>query len=212
MAEILDFIFSPYAESSAADIWIEVIAAVFGLASVYFATKENIWVYPTGIISTALYVYILYNFGLFGDMGINAYYFAMSIYGWYMWSRPDEEKVQLPISSHTKRERMISVVLLLVFFVILALFLKNFTPSTVPYIDALTTSIFFVGMWDMARKKLENWVFWIIGDVITVPLYLYKGLAISSLQYLVFTLLAIKGYRDWKKKLEAEKLMASSEL
>lgn len=205
MAEILDFLFAPYAAYSSLDIWLEALGVIFGLASVYFATKENILVYPTGLISTAIYVYVCYTAGLFGDMGINAYYFSMSIYGWYMWTRPAGENDLLPISSHTKKERLLSIALVVGFYVILAYVLLNFTSSTVPYIDAFTTSVFFVGMWEMARKKIENWVYWIIADVVSIPLYHYKGLTLTSIQFLVFTAIAIMGYIEWKKKLDAEK-------
>lgn len=205
MAEILDFLFAPYAEYSSLDIWLEVLGVIFGLASVYFATKENILVYPTGLISTAIYVYVCYTAGLFGDMGINAYYFSMSIYGWYIWTRPTDTKDVLPITSHTKKERILSLGMLVGFYLILAYVLSNFTPSTVPYIDAFTTSIFFVGMWEMARKKLENWVYWIIGDLVSVPLYHYKGLTLTSFQFLVFTGIAVMGYLAWRKKIQVDR-------
>ena len=210
MTELLDFLFAHYAEYSTLDIWLEVISTVFALLSVYYATRENIWVYPTGLIGTGIAVYVCLNAGLFGDMGINVYYFVMSIYGWIMWARPTKDKVVLPISSHTKQERFLSISMLVVFFLILAYVLKNFTPSTVPYIDAFTTAIFFVGMWEMARKKIENWVYWIIGDLISIPLYHYKGLTIYSIQFLIFTLLAIKGYLDWRKKLQQEPMKADT--
>ncbi|MEL6256181.1 MAG: nicotinamide riboside transporter PnuC [Bacteroidota bacterium] len=204
MSEILEFLFAPYAEYSQLDIWLEIIGVIFGLLSVYFATRENILVYPTGLISTAIYVYVCYTAGLFGDMGINAYYFAMSIYGWYMWTRPAAEKAVLPISIHNQRERILSISLFVLFYLALAFVLVNFTPSTVPYIDAFTTSIFFVGMWEMARKKVENWVYWIIGDLVSVPLYIYKGLTLTGIQFLVFTALAIRGYLEWRKKYKKE--------
>lgn len=201
MNEILDYILSPYEEYTRLDIALEVIGVFFGLLSVYFSKQENILVYPTGIISTGIFVYILFHAGLFGDMSINAYYFGMSIYGWYYWLHPKEDGTVLPITRASQRENLIGIGILLVAFGVVYYVLLNFTSSTVPLIDSITTAIFFVGMWFMARKNIENWIYWIIGDLISVPLYLYKGLGLTSFQYVVFTGLAIAGYVSWRKKL-----------
>ena len=160
-------------------------------------------VYPTGIISTMIFVYLLYQWQLLGDMMINAYYFSMSIYGWYIWTRKVDAEHYTPITSTTKKEKIQSLIIfvltLLFVFAVYEYFEKwnNWTA----YIDTITTAIFFVGMWLMAKKKLENWIYWIIGDIISVPLYFYKGLTFTSLQYLVFTIIAVYGYLAWKKNL-----------
>ncbi|MEL7531630.1 MAG: nicotinamide riboside transporter PnuC [Bacteroidota bacterium] len=204
MQAILDFFFEPYYSYQTVDIVLEAIAVAFGLMSVWFAKQENIWVYPTGIISTAIFVYLLYFWGLYGDMGINAYYFSMSIYGWFMWSRPTEDAKVLPISWASRKEHLWGGGILLLSAGVLYYVLLNFTDSTVPLIDSITTAIFFVGMWFMANKKIENWIYWIIGDVISIPLYFYKGLTLSSFQYIVFLILAIQGYLAWKNSLNAK--------
>jgi nicotinamide mononucleotide transporter len=201
MTEAFEILFGQYSGYSTFDILLEAFAAILGLSSVYFSMRGNILVYPTGIISTAIYVYILYFAGLFGDMSINAYYVAMSIYGWYKWTRKSGDNTYIPIRLSTKKEKIYSVFLFFGSFVVLTYILKNHTASTVPYIDAFTTSIFFVGMWLMAKKILDNWVFWIIGDLVSIPLYIYKGLTITSLQYVVFTILAIKGFIEWKRQI-----------
>lgn len=201
MDEMLDYILSPYEEYTRLDIALEVIGVFFGLLSVYFSKQENILVYPTGIISTGIFVYILFHAGLFGDMSINAYYFGMSIYGWYYWLHPNDDGTILPITQASKRENLVGIGILLVAFAVVYYVLLNFTSSTVPLIDSITTAIFFVGMWFMARKNIENWIYWIIGDLISVPLYLYKGLGLTSFQYVVFTGLAIAGYVSWRKKM-----------
>ncbi|RMG69256.1 MAG: nicotinamide riboside transporter PnuC [Bacteroidetes bacterium] len=205
MGSWIDFFFEPYYSYSTLDIWLEALAVLFGLASVWYAKREHIWVYPTGLISTGIYVYICLMAGLYGDMGINGYYFAMSIYGWYRWTRPGEGAPILPITRLRGREAMLSLGLLLAFFGVLAWVLTSYTDSTVPLIDAFTTSIFFVGMLEMARKKLEHWIYWIIGDIISVPLYFYKGLTLTSFQYLVFLGIAIAGYISWRKSLSVER-------
>lgn len=202
MEQIIEFLIGPYREAATLDIVLEVIAVIFGLASVYFSKEENILVYPTGIISTAIYVYLLYHAGLFGDMSINAYYFSMSIYGWYFWLKPRKDGGIRPVTRADWQENLIGLTILVVAFAIVYHILNNYTSSTVPFIDSLTTAIFFVGMWFMARKNIENWIYWIIGDLITVPLYFYKGLGLTAIQYIVFLGLAIAGYLRWKKKLE----------
>ena len=152
------------------------------------------------MISTAIFVYLLFKWSLLGDMIINGYFFIMSIYGWYVWSRKKNEAFT-PITSLTKKEVIPSVFIF--FFSVIIVYLVyiyfDMWNSYTAYIDNLTTAIFFVGMWLMANRKIESWFFWILGDVISVPLYLYKGLTFTSLQYLIFTFIAISGYYTWKK-------------
>ena len=203
MSPIFDWLFAQYENTPSHLITLEIVGVVFGFLSVWYAKRENILVFPTGIISTGIFVYILWVFGLLGDMLINGYYFAMSVYGWYVWTRKVDETHFIPITRTNPREKLWSVLLFtgtLLFVVIVYLLFEKFNSWTA-YVDTITTAIFFVGMWLMARKKLENWTFWIIGDVISVPLYIYKGLIFTSFQYLLFTLIAIFGYLAWKKNL-----------
>ncbi|AUS05610.1 nicotinamide riboside transporter PnuC [Pseudotamlana carrageenivorans] len=203
MNHIFDWFFSQYQGTPTHLVVLELIGVFFGFLSVWYSKQENILVYPTGIISTAIFVYILYVYGLLGDMFINAYYFTMSIYGWYYWTRKDQNDNEVPVTKTTKKEHLWSVVIFLltmVFVIFIYLYNDKFNSWTA-YIDTLTTAIFFVGMWLMAKKKLENWVYWIIGDIISVPLYYYKGLMFTSFQYLIFTIIAIYGYKAWKKSL-----------
>lgn len=200
---IFNWIFSQYQSVPTIIIVLEFIGVFFGFLSVWYAKQENILVYPTGIISTAIFVYILWIYALLGDMLINAYYFLMSIYGWYIWTRKVDEAHVTPISRTTLNEKKAIVAIFLVTLLFVCLVYNAFDRWTnwVAYVDAITTAIFFVGMWLMARKKIENWTFWIIGDIISVPLYLYKGLIFTSLQYLGFTIIAIYGYLAWKRTL-----------
>jgi len=185
--------------------WLEAIAVGFGLMSVWFAKKENILVFPTGIVSVLIYVYICFFAKLYADMGINFFYFVMSVYGWYNWSRKDENKTVIPISWLTKMELIISIGAFVLFFLVLSYVLKKYTDSNVPYWDSLTTAIFLVAMWMMAQKKIENWLAWIAGNLLSIPLYAYKGLILTSFQYFVFLLLAIAGFIEWRQKLRKEK-------
>ncbi|WP_215225431.1 nicotinamide riboside transporter PnuC [Echinicola shivajiensis] len=179
--------------------WLEGIAVIFGVASVFFSMRENIWVYPTGIISTLIYVWICLEVKLYADMGINAYYFSMSIFGWYVWTHPKAGKEVLPVTWLKWNGWVFSVLLLLTSYGVLYYVLSNFTDSDVPYWDSFTTSSAFVGMYLMAKKKVENWIAWIITDLVSVPLYFYKGLILTSFQFLFFTVLAIIGLIAWIK-------------
>ena len=207
MSQIFDFLFGQYAQSSATDITLEIIAVVFGFLSVWFSKQNKVLVFPTGMISTAIFVYLLLKWELLGDMMINGYYFIMSVYGWYIWTRKVDETHVTPISKTTHKEKKISVFIFVATLLFVYFVYETFDKWTswVAYIDTITTAIFFVGMWLMARRKIENWIYWIIGDIISVPLYLYKGFSFTSFQYLIFTFIAISGYLAWKKTLNKEK-------
>jgi len=206
-SSFLNFFFAPYLESSSLDITLEITAVLLGFVSVFLAKKNHIGVYPSGLVSTGIFVYILFKAFLLGDMIINTYYFIMSIYGWYFWSQKKENKMVNKITHMNIKEKKISVLIFLLscVFIFGIYFYFNHWNNWVSYIDIFTTGIFFVGMWLMAKRKIEHWIFWVIGDFISVPLYLYKGLGIASLQYLIFSFIAIFGYLEWKKILEVEK-------
>lgn len=203
MSHIFDWIFSQYQDTPTNLIVLELIGIVFGFLTVIYSKRENILVFPTGMVQTGIFVYILFVYGLLGDMVINAYYFIVSIIGWYLWTRKVDDSHYIPITKTTSKEKLWSVLLFvgtLIFVTIMYLLADRFDVWT-DYVDTLTTAIFFVGMWLMAKKKLENWVYWIVGDIITVPLYWYKGLIFTSLQFLIFTIIAVYGYKAWKKNL-----------
>ena len=207
MSDISQFLFEPYSNYSILNIVLEIIAVVLGFLSVWYSKNNSVLVYPTGMISTSIYVYLLLSVGLIGDMLINGYYFFMSIYGWYYWTRLLNGSYINPISRMNSNENLISILLFVfaIIFVFVIYFNFNMWNTIVAYIDTITTAIFFVGMWLMARRKIENWLFWIIGDIISIPLYLYKGMAITSFQYLVFAFIALAGYIAWKKEISYDK-------
>ncbi len=197
---VIDFILEPYRTASTIDIILEIVAALFGVASVYFAKKNRIEVYPTGIISTGIYIYICYKALLYGDTIINLYYTAMSLYGWFMWSRTRQGR-QLQITRMNSYD-MLRASIIFVFTAVFVLAIYMYTERmgfVVSYLDIFTTAVFFCAMYLMANRKLEHWIFWIMGNIISVPLYLYKGLALTSVQYFIFLILAIQGYAEWKK-------------
>ena len=214
-----DLFVKPYEAYETYQIILAFTATFFGVLSVYFSIKKNIWVYPTGIISTALYVYILFKFGLLGDMLINFYYTVMSIYGWFLWAKHAEDNIHVSVSRTTRKEWIVCIVLFVVSLLLVTAvyYYKPLLDTQLSaekvilgldhldwanWLDVLTTAIFLVGMWLMAKRRVENWIFWIVGDLICIPMMLYKGLGITSVQYLVFTGMAILGYIEWKKSLK----------
>ena len=204
MDQIFDFLFSQYSSYSPSFICLELFAVIMNITSVVYAKRNNILVYPTGLIGTGIFVYILLNFSLLGDTIINAYFFSMSIYGWYFWSRKKDEVFINQVSTINRNEikyLFILAISSLIFIYFVYDYFDKWNNWTA-YVDNITTAIFFVAMWLMARRKIESWIFWIIGDLITVPLYFYKGLTISSIQYIIFLILAVLGYISWKKILD----------
>ena len=201
MDQIFDFLFSQYSSYSPSFIYLELFAVIMNIISVVYAKRNNILVYPTGLIGTGIFVFILLNFSLLGDTIINAYFFSMSIYGWYFWSRKKDEVFINQVSTINRNEikyLFILAISSLIFIYFVYDYFDKWNNWTA-YVDNITTAIFFVAMWLMARRKIESWIFWIIGDLITVPLYFYKGLTISSIQYIIFLILAVLGYISWKK-------------
>lgn len=199
-------------------IYLEAIAVFFGLLSVYFSIRQNIWVYPTGIISTVLFIYIMYVFGLLGDMLINVYYTVMSIYGWILWAKHSEDQIHVNVKKASLKDWQIGTFLFLgsLLFVGVVYYYKPFIDNQFSmsgvtlglyhldwanFTDIITTSLFLVGMYFMAKRNIENWIFWIVADFICIPMMIYKGLGITAIQYIIFTIMAIIGYLEWKKSL-----------
>ena len=205
MNPIFDFFIDAYRDKEALVIILEMIVFFMGILSVWYAKKENILVYPTGLVATAITVYLFFKDGLLGDMMMNFYWSAMSIYGWWNWARTKNNKTIVQISRTTKKEKAIGIGL---FFLTMLInygvyVLSGYEIQDSNYIDIFTSGIFFTAMWYMAMKKLENWTLWIIADLVTIPLYAYRGWGMLSLQYLIFTILAVQAYSAWKKSLDS---------
>jgi len=200
---MFEFLFDQYKNASTNQIVLEFLAFVFGIASVFYAKKENILVYPMGLVTTVISVYLMYQAKYFADMTMNIYYSVMSVYGWYKWTSKSNGP-DLEITRTTHREKVIGVLLFIATALITYLVYKFFDYKLeIPnYIDIFTSGLFFTAMWYMALKKIENWTLWIIGDCIVVPLFAYRGLWMLSLQYLIFTILAIMAYLEWKRILQ----------
>jgi nicotinamide mononucleotide transporter len=202
---MVDFFLNAYKDASILHIALEFLAFVFGIWSVWLAKKENILVYPTGLIATVITSYLLYLAGYLGDMIINGYFSIMSIYGWYQWAQKKDNTAVLSISRTNLSEKIIGIALFFItIFVVFGIYkMCHVEIKKDNYIDILASGIFFTGMWYMALKKIENWTLWILGDIIVVPLYAYRGLGMLSLQYIIFTILAVSAYLEWKRTLNS---------
>ena len=204
MGEVYDFFLSSYSDYSRVDIVLEFLAFWFGIISVVFAKKQNILVYPTGIICTIITMYLMYKVSLLGHILVNLLYTIISFFGWWNWSRRENNDLVVKVSKFTYNDLTKSL-LIFFFIVFVAYFAHDFFATNfegqIKELDILTSGIFVTAMWLMANKKLENWILWIIGNVITIPLYLSSDKIILSIQYVIFTILAVQAYIEWKKSL-----------
>ena len=184
---------------------LELIAVVTGVISVWLAKKENVWLYPLGIISVVLWIYLCWIGSLFGQSVINFFFFIMNVYGWYNWLRRDENnQPNVVISSNTKYQNILmifaSVVLSgLIYFMLLPLQEENALMEFI-VLESIITALNFVAMWLMAWKRLEHWLLWIIGDIMCIPLFIHKEYPLGVIQFLVFIVIAYLGYKEWKLK------------
>lgn len=188
--------------------WFEWASTLAQLMSVWYARKNNVLVYPTGIIGVLLaaYVYLfMITPPLYADGTLNFYYFIMSVYGWYNWTRlKQSDEFVFPIQWCSKRELNYGITLFIISWIVLDIVLIQWTNSNTPHLDALVSSTAITAMWWMAKRKIENWIAWIISNIIAIPLNFYKGLMLFTVMYIVFLGLAIAGYYEWKKIYKSE--------
>ncbi len=232
MSELIHFFIAPYESAVWYNIVLELLAAVFGVISVFYARKENILVFPTGIISTGIYVYLLSRWNLYGDLIINVYYTLMSIYGWYQWHKVvDNTNSHIAISRTNTKDKLAAtgIFVFTSIFVIIVYRHFNVMPNKLgfkqsvdyavekltsgnlsdfrmatPFLDTFTTGVFFSAMWLMANKKIENWTLWIAGNIVSIPLYFVKGYGFTGIQYTIFLVLAVMGYISWRKIIDEQ--------
>jgi nicotinamide mononucleotide transporter len=184
---------------------LEYIAVVAGILSVWFSKKENILVYPVGLINTIAYVYLSITQSLFGEASVNFYYTIMSFYGWWVWSKKDMSRTPVLHISYSSAKEWLNQVLFFLFFYV-AIFLaltwakQAFYANTLPVLDAFASASAFTGMWLMTRKKVESWYWWIITNITSIPLYFYKGFVLTSVYYFILLILAVMGLIEWRKK------------
>ena len=186
--------------------WLELIAVIAGIASVWYSRKESILVYPIGLINTTIYIYLSFKGHLLGEASVNFYYTLMSLWGWYLWTRVDPNKhtIILQITNSNMRDWFHQVLFFLAFYFSLYFSLtylkKEFAPEAIPWADALASAAAYTGMWLMAKKKVESWIWWIITNIASIPLYFIKGYTFTSVQFIVLLVLAIAGLKSWNDK------------
>ena len=189
--------------------WIEWIAAIAGAVSVYLSAREKISSWPTAILNVSLYTFIFYESGLYSDMGLQVVYLILSIYGWYEWLHGGEHRTRLHVSYATPRVWAISAGLGLVFWLVLGGYTSTLRGVSYPYLDSGLTTLSLVAQWMMTRKILENWVLWIIADIVYVPMYVFKGLYVTAGLYGVFLVLAAIGLIDWRRSFARDHALVS---
>jgi len=184
-----------------ADNYIEILGVITSLVYLYFSVKQNIWLWPFGIISSAFFIYIFYSNRFYADMSLQGYYLLISIYGWYNWARgkPGTESEKLSVTRIRLLTAFILSIIFILLWLVIAILLNKLTDSDVPWGDALITAGSIIATWMLARKILEHWIVWIVVDAISVGLYLYKDMYPTVFLYFIFTVIAIFGFYRWKK-------------
>jgi nicotinamide mononucleotide transporter len=185
--------------------WHEWVSTVTQLASVWYARKNNILVYPTGIIGVLLAAWLYFFVSdppLYADGVLNIYYFIMSAYGWYMWTRKSDDHPTYPISYCSKQDWISGGALFLISWFIIYLVLIRLTNSNTPMLDSLVSSSAVTAMWWMANRKIENWLAWIVSNIVAIPLNFYKGFMLFTVMYVIFLVMSYLGYMAWRKEIK----------
>lgn len=189
-------------------IWankIEVLGAILGLLYIFFSIRQHILTWPTGLLTSLLYTVVFFQSGFYADMGLQVYYVIISIYGWYYWlkgSKKEKQEEQVPVTKMPGQLFLKSILATIVIYVLILFVLIRFTNSTVPIMDSLTTALSITATWMLAKKYIEHWLIWIFVDLVSAGLYIYKGLWPTVILFLVYTLMAILGYFEWKKTMK----------
>ena len=202
MISLIESIYNGLLQTS----WLELIAVIAGISSVWYSRKESILVYPIGLVNTIIYIYLSFKGHLLGEASVNLYYTIMSLWGWYLWTRvdPNKQSIILQITKSNKTDWMHQILFFLAFYITLYFSLtylkKEFAPEAIPWADALASAAAYTGMWLMAKKKVESWIWWIITNIASIPLYFIKGYTFTSVQFIVLLVIAIAGLKSWNDK------------
>ena len=202
MSSVLESIYNGLVQTT----WIEAIAVISGIVSVWYSRKENILVFPTGLLNTTIYIYLSFKGHLLGEASVNLYYTIMSLYGWYLWTRKNQtnQELILQITNSNTKERIqqflfFAGVYAIIYFALVYL-KKSFAPEAIPWADALASASAYTAMWLMAKKKVESWFWWVVTNIASIPLYFIKGYTFTSVQFIVLLILAIAGWIEWSRK------------
>jgi nicotinamide mononucleotide transporter len=192
---------------------IEIVAAIFGVVSVFLSVRQNIWSWPTAIVNVGLYIIVFYESKLYADTGLQVVYVVLNAYGWYHWLYGGKNRTELPVTRTSPRLRLLLVSIGAAGAAVIGTLLSRNTDAALPYIDAGTTSTSLVAQWMMTRKLLENWIIWVAVDVVYIGMYIYKSLYVTAVLYLIFLILSAMGFVQWRKSLkerEAQSLDAAA--
>ena len=207
MSSLLESIYNGLVQTT----WIEAIAVISGIVSVWYSRKENILVFPTGLLNTTIYIYLSFKGHLLGEASVNLYYTIMSLYGWYLWTRKNQTNQEfiLQITNSNTKERIqqflfFAAVYAIIYFALVYL-RKSFAPEAIPWADALASASAYTAMWLMAKKKVESWFWWVLTNIASIPLYFIKGYTFTSVQFIVLLILAIAGWIEWSRKANTAK-------
>jgi len=202
MSTVLESIYNGLVQTT----WIEAIAVISGIVSVWYSRKENILVFPTGLLNTTIYIYLSFKGHLLGEASVNLYYTIMSLYGWYLWTRKNQTNQEfiLQITNSNTKQRVqqflfFAGVYAIIYFALVYL-KKSFAPEAIPWADALASASAYTAMWLMAKKKVESWFWWVLTNIASIPLYFIKGYTFTSVQFIVLLILAIAGWIEWSRK------------
>jgi len=202
MSSILESIYNGLVQTT----WIEAIAVISGIVSVWYSRKENILVFPTGLLNTTIYIYLSFKGHLLGEASVNLYYTIMSLYGWYLWTRKNQTNQEfiLQITNSNTKERIqqflfFAGVYAIIYFALVYV-KQSFAPEAIPWADALASASAYTAMWLMAKKKVESWFWWVLTNIASIPLYFIKGYTFTSVQFIVLLILAIAGWIEWSRK------------
>ena len=193
---------------------LEYIAVLFGIASVWYSRKENILVYPVGLVNTIIYVYISIKGSLLGEASVNFYYTVMSIYGWILWAKKNQQQEHIVLITRSNLKEWMSqsfffAVFYIAIFSVLTYLKKDFAPGAIPWADAFASATAFTAMWLMARKKVESWYWWIATNIASIPLYFVKHYVFTSIYYIILLIMAFWGLNEWMKR--AKELIVEKE-
>ena len=185
--------------------WMEYVAVFAGIASVWYSRAENILVYPVGLINTIFYVFLSIKGQLLGEASVNLYYTIMSIYGWYLWTKKNQQHEHIVHITHSNKnwwlyQLLFFAIFYIIIFVSLTYLKKNFAPGAIPWADAFASATAFTGMWLMTKKKVESWYWWIATNIASIPLYFVKQYVFTSVYYFVLLIMAVFGLMEWIKK------------
>ncbi|HKI87927.1 MAG TPA: nicotinamide riboside transporter PnuC [Draconibacterium sp.] len=187
---------------------IELLGAILGISYIFFSIRQSILTWPTGLLTSVLYTIVFFQSKFYADMGLQVYYVGISIYGWYFWLKGSNPKVNhsVPVRNLSNKLWIILGITSVLIYIILVFVLISFTDSDVPYMDSLTTALSIVATWMLAKKYLEHWLIWIFVDAVSAGLYVYKNLWPTVILFVIYTLMAVLGYLEWKKDLKKQEI------